>query len=395
MSIRIIYLVGSLDVGGAERQLVELVKGLDKTQFEPVVFTLGTPDANVLAPELEALGIAVKPLGLVRRGAPIWHPLAWWNVGNNLLRLFSLGRIFKAERAQIFHGYLFWAYVFGGRAAHAAGVPVIITSRRSLSSGKTTTWGRHHQWLEDRVNRITDHVVTNSKAVHDDTIEQEGTPRDQISIIYNGVFQAHEALSEDERNTALAQWKRAPDELLIVIVANLIRYKGHRYLLDAIATLKERTAQPFRLIMIGGDGNARAELDEQVRALNVQDVAIFAGSIPRAQRLLPIFDLSILASLEEGFSNTVLESMAAGLPMVATAVGGNPEAVVEGETGFLTPGKGAGALADRIQQLLEDPALRRRMGQVGQARVRQEFSVDTMVQKTESLYREICTRKGL
>jgi len=393
--IKVIYLIGTLDVGGAERQLVELVKGLDRTRFEPVVYTLGPPKGNILAPEVEALDIPVKTLGLVPRGYPIIHPLGWIRITGNLLRLARMRRVFKTEQAQIFHGYLFWAYVFGGHAARVAGIPIIITSRRSLATSKVASWKGYHRWLEKRINRITDHVVTNSKAVLEDTIEQEHIPREQVSIIYNGAFQAHEPLTETERSEALQKWRRSPDEVLIVMVANLIRYKGHRYLLEALAALKSASTQPFRMIMIGGDGNAREELEQQVQELGLEDDALFAGSIPRAQRLLPLFDISVLASLEEGFSNTVLESMGAGLPMLATAVGGNGEAVVEGETGFLVPARDAEALRARLQRLMDDAELRKSMGAAGRGRVQSEFSVEAMVQKTQALYSDLCMRKNI
>jgi glycosyltransferase involved in cell wall biosynthesis len=169
-------------------------------------------------------------------------------------------------------------------------------------------------------------------------------------------------------------------------VANLIRYKGHEYLLEAVARTKKRTGTAFRVVLVGRDGNNRQTLDRQVEELGLSDDVVFAGSIPRAQRLMPLFAISVLPSLEEGFSNTVLESMISGIPVVATAVGGNLEAMVDGRTGFLVPPRDPDALSEKLVRLLEDDRLRSTMGQAGRARASAEFSTEAMVQRTEEVY---------
>ena len=203
------------------------------------------------------------------------------------------------------------------------------------------------------------------------------------------MYRASETYSEDELQAYRCRWKRSPDELLIGVVANLIHYKGHEYLLRAVPVIREKTDTPFRIVLIGGDGNRRQMLESLASELGITDDIVFAGTIPQAQRLMAAFDISVLPSLEEGFSNTVLESMASGVPVVATDVGGNAEAVVDGKTGFLAPPADPGALAERIALLLDDAPLRRRIGEAARKHVMERFSVENMVERTEALYRRL------
>ena len=380
--IKIIYMIGALSVGGAERQLVELVKGLDPETFTPVVYTMGAEDENALASELQSKGIRVKALCINPKGRRLYHPRA-------IVRMATVPFRFRRERAQIFHGYLFWAYTIGSLSAALARIPLIVTSRRSLHTSKTPRKSRLYAIPEFIVNHIADAVVANSKAVLEDTIHIEGIDRDKIVCIYNGVYQASEVCSEDELMTFRSKWKRPPDELLLGVVANLIHYKGHEYLFRAVSIIKKKTDTPFRFVLIGGNGNRRQVLESLAAELNIADDIVFAGTIPQAQRLMAAFDISVLPSLEEGFSNTVLESMASGVPVIATDVGGNAEAVVDGKTGFLAPPADPGALAERIALLLEDAPLRRRIGDAGRKHVTGQFSIENMVERTEALYRRL------
>lgn len=390
--IKIVYMIGKLDVGGAERQLIELVKGLNKSRFEPIVYTMSTTERNVLAPELEKQNVVIKPFSIRFKGKPIIYPSSIYTILRQLSKVFFE---FKKDRPHIFHGYLFWAYIFGALNAKLAGVPIIITSRRSLHTSKTARKKKLYDLLEWIVNRMTDRVIANSRAVIDDTIRMEKIPNEMISCVYNGVYMCDEPLSDEKRAKYLSNWKRSEDEVLIGVVSNLIIYKGHDYLLKAIPLIKERTKKPFRIVLIGRDANNRENLDRIVEDLGIEDDVVFAGSIPRAQRFMPLFDIAALPSLEEGFSNTVIESMATGLPIVATNVGGNPEAVVDAETGFIVPSKDPGAMAEKLALLIEDEEMRKRMGRAASARVSCEFTMDKMVERTQEIYEEILKKKKL
>ena len=173
--VKIIYLIGALNVGGAERQLVELVKALDSEKFTPVVYTMKSEDENVLATELESRGIRVTALGINPKGRRLYHP-------KSIVRIATVPFRFRRERAQIFHGYLFWAYAIGGLSAALARIPLIVTSRRSLHTSKTPRKSRLYAIPEFIVNRIANAVVTNSKAVSEDTIRTERIDQKKNSL---------------------------------------------------------------------------------------------------------------------------------------------------------------------------------------------------------------------
>jgi glycosyltransferase involved in cell wall biosynthesis len=174
---------------------------------------------------------------------------------------------------------------------------------------------------------------------------------------------------------------------LLGLVARLHRQKGLGDLLAAVAWVRERVPD-VRLLLIG-EGELRDELEAQARALGLSGAVIFAGIRTDVAEIVAALDIFVLPSLWEGTSNAVLEAMAAGLPIVATAVGGTPEVVVDGVTGLLVPPRDPSALAGALVTLLQDADLRHRMGRAGRERVKQYFSLERMVRRTEALYEEL------
>jgi glycosyltransferase involved in cell wall biosynthesis len=173
------------------------------------------------------------------------------------------------------------------------------------------------------------------------------------------------------------------------VIANLIAYKGHRDLLAALALIKERLPAPWRLLAIGRDDGIGAELKASARALGVADNILWLGERSDVEELLYASDIFVLPSHQEGFSNALLEAMAARLPAIATAIGGNRDAVVENETGFLVPPRDARALAAAILSLADDSDLRHAFGEAGRRRAEQHFSLQACVDRYERLYRAL------
>jgi glycosyltransferase involved in cell wall biosynthesis len=377
--IKVCYLIGTLDVGGAEGQLVQLVTSLNPRRFEPIVCCLSSsgPQAQIL----EAAGIRVKVIGFhgFRFGS---HPR------EVVVRLVSLLRFIRRERPGIVHGFLFWAYILGTYAAWLARVPVVLASRRSLGNfkeGKT-----HYLWMERLANRMTDLILANSEAVKQDVIRQERVAPSKIRVIYNGIEPSRYVVSADH---ALRDSMGIPGGTPIVgVVARLIDYKGHRFLLDACPDIRRR--HPAVTFLLIGDGPDRKELEDHTRALGIERSVRFLGSRPDIPELLALLDVAVLPSLEEGFPNAVLEAMAAGRPVVATRVGGVPEAVVHDQTGLLVPPRDPSALADAVNCLLGDPGRRADMGRMGRKRVSELFSLSRLVAEMEGLYEERLNAAG-
>ncbi len=383
--IRILYLIGTLDVGGTEGQLVELASRLDPERFAPTVCALYAGGAR--AESLRRLGIRVEVLGF--RGLGQHRGIAaLWRLPMLLLELARLARFLRAEKPEIVHGFLFQAYVPGALAARLAGVPVVIASRRSL--GRFKAGQPLYLSVERLANRITDLVIANSEAVRQDAIREERLPAVKVVVIPNGLDLDRFAATPDENlRRSLGVADRCP---IVGVVANFIHYKGHRDFLLAWAEVVMEFPRAAALLV--GEGPLRAECEAQAVALRLGDSVRFLGSRDDVPTLLALMDLVVHPSLEEGFSNAILEAMAAGKPVVAANVGGNREAVVDGETGLLVPPRDSAALAGAILRLLRHPEEAARWGEAGRRRVADHFRISSTVQRYEAVYERLVAEKA-
>ena len=372
---KILYVIGTLDVGGTEGQLVQLVTHLNPKRFEPVVCCLSS--SGPFARLLHEAGIPVEVIGF--RG---FHPFRYPHVWGVVSRLVRLIRFVRGERPLIVHSFLFWAYILGTYAAKLARVPVIIASRRGLGHFKE---GKvHHLFLERIANRLTNVILANSEAVKADVVRQERVAPSMVRVIYNGIDPSlHENRTTSESRAALG----IPDGgLVISVVARLFDYKGHEFFLRACCEISRRW--PATTFLLIGDGPLRGRLEELARTFGLEQNVRFLGTRSDVPELLALTDVVVLPSLEEGFPNAVLEAMAAGKPVVATRVGGIPEAIVDEKTGLLVPAGDAASLAAAIGRLMEDPGRRTFMGAAGRQRVHERFGLSKMVAEMEALYEE-------
>ena len=228
------------------------------------------------------------------------------------------------------HGMLFWAYILGTFVGRAAGVPVVIASRRSLGLFKT---GKpHYAVLESIANRMTDLFIANSEAVRADTIAREHLRPSDVIVIPNGLDLTRFGKAPDQDLAASLDVAGRP---CVIVVSNFIRYKGHEYFLRAWRQVLVEF--PSAVALLAGDGVFRAEIERICDDLNIRHSVRFLGVRPDVPALLALADVYVHPSLQEGYSNALLEAMAAGKAVVATAVGGNVEAVSDGVTGLLVP----------------------------------------------------------
>ena len=266
-------------------------------------------------------------------------------------------------------------------------------SRRVMSRRSLNNYQAKHKILariERRLHRQMTAVSGNSQAVIDELSQQEQVPSERLYLIYNGI--PLNSCQANDRAQGRAAMGLASDCLVLIIVANLVSYKGHADLLDALAEIRAALPENWTLLVVGGDSGAGTRLKAKTTKLGLRDYVRFVGLKRNVPELLSLSDIAILVSHEEGFSNAVLEAMAAGLPVIATSVGGNPEAVVEGSTGLLVPPKNPSALAQAILRLANDPAACQQMEAKGHARVEKHFSLEACVSGYEALYSSILNR---
>lgn len=368
--ITVLYIIdGFIDMAGSERNLFEIVTHLDKNKYKAIVWYLRGKDS---IDEFNHSGIQTRNLQIKKI------------YGLNMIKKsIQLINFIKKERVQIVVTYHKSSDFWGGIIARLAGVPVVISSRRDMGHNLK----KRHFFLYKLINNlIFDKIITVSDAVKNMLIKKQNALSKKIITIYNGVdlqkFSGDFCINRIKNDLKLDLNKP-----IVGILADLRRIKGHKYFLEAAYIILKRIPDvQFLIVGWQDDIDYVLELKEFAQALGIKQNVIFTGSRLDVREMLSIMDISVISSLKEGFSNAILESMSMGKPVVATNVGGNPEAIVDGNSGFLVPPKDARSLANAICCILENKQLAKDMGIVGRKRTEDIFSLQEMIDKTEKLY---------
>lgn len=369
--------IGALDLGGAESHLAQVLPRLARDGFEIAVHTL--TGRGALASALEKAGVRVIAPPGSEKGSKSG---GFAGRASRAARAgLSLARFMRSWKPDIVHFFLPEAYLVGAPIARVVSSAKRVVSRRSLNDYQVKRPALAR--LERALHASMQALLGNSAAVTAQLIA-EGAPAPRVHLIRNGIDLAR--FERPRARAALrAELGTSPDTVAIACVANLIPYKGHADLIDALARMPRDP--PWELWCAGrDDGIGRALAD---RAAGLGGRVKFLGARDDVPDLLAAADIGVLASHEEGFPNAVLEAMAARLPVVATRAGGIPEAIDDGKTGLLVPVRDPAALGAALVRLIGDAALRRRMGAAGRARVEAEFALDACAVAYARLYRSI------
>jgi glycosyltransferase involved in cell wall biosynthesis len=375
--VRLLTFTTVFAIGGTERHVASLADGLDPSRFEHE-FGCHRRSGEFLA-QIEARGLAVNEYAVARLYGP--HALA------QQLR-FALH--LRRRRIQIMHSYNFYPNVFAIPAARLARTPVVLASIRDTGAHLTPRQRR----VQRLSCRLADHILVNAEAVRE-WLTAEGYNAARISVIRNGLDLSR--FTPGVHDPVLRRELGVPDGApLIAVLSRLSRLKGVEDFLEAAAAVSLRVKEA-RFLVIGGnidpDGSAyRRELEARAAGLGLQQRVIFTGFRLDVPRLLSAVSVSVLPSLSEGLSNTILESMAAGTPVVATRVGGSAEALEDGVDGLLVPPRDPAALSRAITWVLEHPEQARELGRRARARVAEEFSLQRMIHETECFYARLLER---
>ncbi len=375
--VPVLQIVNQFAIGGAEGQFVARVRR-HPDGFRPVVACLHKKGPNLKA--IEEIGLPVEEFGL--RGS-----LAQLNTGHQVLRLAAF---MAAEGVRLVHANDFYANLLAVPAARLVGAKVI-ASRFDLGHW----YSRAHHVLEALASRTADAVYTNAEAVRDMCVMQEGIPPDRVVVVHNGIDL--EEFDRARRRPLLAPLPGVePDEdgrsrrPTAAMAANLYAVKGHLDLIEALEIV--RRSIPEVLVLCPGEGPMRPVLEQQIRARGLRDNVVMLGHRLDVPAILDRAHVGCLCSHAEGLSNAVIEYMAASLPVVATAVGGNVELVTDAGSranGHLVPPHRPAALADRLIGLLRDPPRRAALGAAGRARVELDLTLPAMIARTGALYERV------
>ncbi len=373
-----------MGVGGTERHLAQIAPGLARRGFDVSLYCIAKEGAELSDLDGGAVRLAGAAPMRALRGAGGAVALAAGALG--LIPEMLLGR------PDIAHFFLPHAFLAGSIAAAITHVPIRIMSRRcqNLYQAKHPRLAR----LERALHGSMSAVLGNSQSVLDELIGDDGVPPERAGLIYNGVDLAAFSAPFD-RSAARASLGIEQNATVIATLANLIPYKGHADLLTGLAHVKDCLPQPWRLLAIGRDGGALAALQAQAAELGLAANIQWLGQRRNIADLLRASDIGVLASHQEGFSNAVIESMAAGLPMVVTNAGGNTEAVVHGATGLVVPTRQPGQLGQAIMQLVSDRPMAEAMGKRARQRAETRFSLTACLDGYEQLYRSLLSGNGV
>lgn len=380
------YVLPGLGVGGAERHVRHLVERLDRGTFSPrVISTAGT---GPMEEEYSRLGVPVHVLDY--RGVSLKPGSAGplFRRARSFFRDFA--GILAANDVRILHCYLPSANVLGMAAGMFSRTAVRIVSKRALCRYKEG----HPVFslFEDLANLAAHAVLVNSEAVARDVRRNERFLGGKIVLVHNGIDPADSAAGRIDRLVPEMPWNEG--DPVVTYVANLFPYKGHLDLVSAAAIVVEAIPE-VRFLLVGRDSGAREALLREVSSRGLEQHVHLAGERKDAVAILASSTLAVHPSHEEGFSNTILEAMAAGKAVVATRTGGTPEAVIDGETGLLVPQRDPEALANALLTLLRDSGSARAMGRAGRQRVLDHYSVGKMVAAMEQTYLELLAGRPL
>lgn len=376
--IKVLYITSLFNkMGGAERNIYNIVCNINKMHFIPYIFCL---QGGELVAKLNSKGIYAKTIGLskifsieaVRKGVELY-------------------KFIKKEKIKIVVTYHHDADIWGGIIAMLARTPVVISSRRDMGYQLE----KKQIWAYRLLNRLYTKIIAVSDAVKNEIAAREWTNPDKIITIYNGVkyddFQTR--LTKEERALFRKSFGIEPSDIVIGNFGTFRPVKGQLYLAQAIKEVIKKHNN-IKCLFVGSiESEYFKEVEAFINEHKLNKYFIFTGNCKDIPYILSIIDIYVLSSISEGFSNAVLEAMAAAKPVIATAIGGNLEAIIDQKTGLLFPPCDSHSLFNTIEKLLENNTICQTIGEEGLNRVKTTFTLQKMMEITEGLYEYLLLKK--
>jgi glycosyltransferase involved in cell wall biosynthesis len=363
-----------LNTGGTETQAVELALRLDPLRYR---ITLGClRQEGPLRARLEGSAVRVME----------FHPRGGVKSPGGVYQLLRLAVFLCKQRFQIVHTHDLWSNLMGVPAARLAGTPVIISSRRDLSDSEW--YSARNRAMLRLVQNLSTAILANSELVREDLLRFDSFSPEKVRVVYNGV-DAGRFRVRVERERLFPGLK---DLKLIVTVGNMHSdVKGHPWLIRAAVDVVRKV--PSARFLLVGDGELRPAYERLALEVGVKEKVLFLGSRQDIPEVLSCCDVAVLSSTAEGLPNAVLEYLAAGLPTIATSVGGSLEIIGDGVTGLLVPPRDEQALGCAIVRLLEDQNLAATLARAGRQHVEETFGFDRLLANMTGLYTELMAQR--
>ena len=366
--IRVLHLLISLEPGGLENGVVNVINRLDRTRFESSVCCLKR--AGEFARRIEDPAVVVHELG--------------WRGGNDPRLAWRLASLLRRTRPHVVHTRNAEPFFYGFAGAKLARVPALVHSEHGRSFDDRPARFAVQRWM----SRHTDAIFAVSGQLKADLVRHVGLPAAAVEVLHNGVdlsrFRVAGHAPERSREATRHEWGVADGALVVGSVGRLAAVKNYGLLLRAVAASGLDVH-----VVLAGEGPERAALAALANSLGIAARVHLLGHCNDVDRVLGAFDVFVLPSFSEGMSNTLLEAMAAGLPPIASDVGGNGEIVRDGLDGRLFPNDDESGLAACLAALCHDDAQRARLGAAARERVQSAFDIRHMVERYEQLYERV------
>jgi glycosyltransferase involved in cell wall biosynthesis len=369
---RVAYVIGELGKGGAEYQLYELLRGLDRSRFTPAVLALASD--GFWAEPIRQLGVPVDELA--SRGSA------------DVRRLLRLRQALRRLGPDILHTVLWSGNSYGRLAAVGLAIPLVITAERNVIA--RPAW---QNTVERLLDPWTDVYLVNSRAIVAGLVEREGLPASKMQVVHNGIDLGTLPTFALDRRAARRAAGFDPGRRLVAQVGRLEAQKDYPTFLRAAARIAP--AAPDVDFLIVGDGGLRDELEATARRLGIAARVRFLGLRHDVPAVLAGVDVLTLTSRWEGLPNVVIEAMATGAVAVATDVGGCRELITHGETGMVVPAGDPDAVARAVIDVLGCPERAAALASAARRRVEHDFTVGSMVARTTAVYEAALRAKGL
>jgi glycosyltransferase involved in cell wall biosynthesis len=371
LQTKVLQLIGSFHTGGSERQAVQLSRLLAESG-ECGVFVAVLEASGALRTEIEKLNLSAIPE----------FPLTSFYDRNFVRQTRRAAWFLRENQIEIIHTHDFYTNVFGMLAAQIAGIKAKIASKRETGEMR----GAMQQIVEKQAFWLAKKIVVNAVAVRD-FLEEQGVCRAKIEVVYNGLDLTRLQPTQSRAET-LREFDLPENGKIVVLVANLRhKVKNQKMFLRSAQIVKRRFENVA--FVLAGEGELMSQYKRLAADLGIEQHVFFLGSCAKIADLLSVCDVGVLSSLAEGFSNSILEYMAARLPVVATKVGGADEAVADGASGFLVDSNDETAMAEKILFLLEHTEIARQFGERGRKIIEQKFSCQSQLEQTLKIYEQV------
>ncbi len=378
MKYKVVYYIESSGFGGAEQMLLNLLQELDRNYWEPILVYRMHPGIIPLIDRVKGLGITTLSVPFIAGFGDLSGMKAF------------IKKLRKLHPA-VFHAHLVWNLrcSFGIMCAYLAGAKAIVATQHAYQELRPHRFHRIYKRVifQNLISMFVDRYIAVSykQAEH---LKKAVICRNKVKVVQNCV-NVKDFCDRTDSVLLKSILKNNEEKPIVLTVARLDELKGHRYLIEAA------TMVPEAIFLFAGDGTERTNLENQARELNIAERVVFLGQRNDIPELLNACDLFVLPSLLEGLPLSILEAMAASKPVIASDIEGVNEIIINGQNGFLVPPANASALAEKINLVLSDKPLAKRISASGRECVARKFSAEKMVAGVTKIYEEILSQKRI